>query len=1235
MMNASKTGSDRLTDCRQRTQLHFEVLEDRLVLCTSPGCVFPLSSIPVDLGSIVQQSLTQALNAGENSYRVQGQVGGGLQVTLLEDADLLGQVELLLVDPVTNVVIASSSRTTLTPNPMPGGGGQNDSIPSASNSGLNGPGAVVGNGTIGDGSFGNTTGDYDFYSFTAAAGQIVSIDVTASSASLDSVVAVYDSAGNLIGINDNAGASTDSFFSFVTESAGTYYAVVFGSGSGLPADPNTEGTGGGAASTGPYSITIAIQEPLTVSATVDPSQELLVVVIGAGTGDFMLSVTNTDEYGTPGNQSFTVPVGGTPDDFVIADLNGDSIPDLIVADDEGQLLRVLLGNGDGTFQAPSIDVIGAGTIQFNHPVRGLVTYDFNGDGVLDVAVTNPGSSDISILFGEPDGLSYHRRFDAARNPSAIAWGDFDDDKIADLVVADNTTSGDTIVSILRGRGDGTFFPQQQITVATSGVASLSVVDRDSSGSDDIVIFGNDGKVWVLDNANGSFDAQLLADMESPISQGVVADFNLDGHLDFAGTLPDQDSVFVLWSGPNVLGPVELFFVGPEPVSIAVADIATPLSGTAPELDLGQPDGILDLVIANRGVAGSEVVVLAGQSLGGSSLTFTEPVRLLSADDPRRVAAADLNGDGVTDIVVSTAHGLRVYFGQAPVIDTNDSPMTATQLGTVTNVVLPARTIVGSQTEAWFTFIVPTEDAPGAGDQIVDLSALFENISGAGLQMEVYDSNNNLLGTGPRLRLQVAQGEQLFVRIFGLTDATGVGTGAYTLAIDVLPQVVSVEAVALLEGTNGRPAGPVTSLIVTIQGDLLDRASAQDPNNYVVTYLGPDRTFGTSDDRVIPIGGAGIMFPVIYTPNSSITTGAGQTFPSATRQTVTLNFSSALPAGSYRIEFSEDILSLEFDATEAGKLVDPGGFGGHSLASVDGAVINSGDNQDLVDLVFTQGPLDLTNFADGNLFLTQLHADLSSLLDTLLTELGDAEIITDLLIAHLQFRLGPALGKPGSRPTSVLALLLDPVSINLVDPQGKLVQYDLQTNSVVQNMPKTYVQVAGNIELIVVADAVGTYRLDIANIPTQPRGALGILNNATTQFVSLTPQIRSGITSFQFNASLDSIGGPPASPLPPNSPVRPSTPSLLVSGNPIFESQERSEEARGEQSDTAEPASSVTMESADTSLGPGTSRRDNPRLAGAGLQMLLDALPKLYDVWTGFWVQLREWWSRIFRWKGRS
>ena len=85
--------------------------------------------------------------------------------------------------------------------------------------------------------------------------------------------------------------------------------------------------------------------------------------------------------------------------------------------------------------------------------RTLATADFNGDGNLDLAVGNNADSTVSILLGNGDGtFQAGRAFATGPNAFSVAAGDFNGDSLPDLAVAD---AGGKTVSILLGKEGGT------------------------------------------------------------------------------------------------------------------------------------------------------------------------------------------------------------------------------------------------------------------------------------------------------------------------------------------------------------------------------------------------------------------------------------------------------------------------------------------------------------------------------------------------------------------------------------------------------------------------------------------------------------------------------------------------------------------------------------------------------------------------------------------------------------
>lgn len=137
----------------------------------------------------------------------------------------------------------------------------NDSISTATPSTLvaGEAGGILSIGNNGDGPYGpttgNSTGDFDFFSVEANAGQTILFDINSNinGTSVDSLIGIYNSAGALVASNDDDGVSRDSFIRFTVPANGTYYLVVGNWTPGaddeagsLPTDPNTEGTGRGA-----------------------------------------------------------------------------------------------------------------------------------------------------------------------------------------------------------------------------------------------------------------------------------------------------------------------------------------------------------------------------------------------------------------------------------------------------------------------------------------------------------------------------------------------------------------------------------------------------------------------------------------------------------------------------------------------------------------------------------------------------------------------------------------------------------------------------------------------------------------------------------------------------------------------------------------------------------------------------------------------------------------------------
>ncbi len=276
---------------------------------------------------------------------------------------------------------------------------------------------------------------------------------------------------------------------------------------------------------------------------------------------------------------------------------------------------------------------------------------FNAGTAQDLAVTNSGSNNVSILINQGNGtFNIFPSVPAGQGPSDAATADFDEDAFVDLAV---TNELDNTVLIFLGNGDGTFTPLAgaggAIPVGLRPMATMSG-DFDNSKCPDLagVSAGaalglGSGSVFVLLGQNpGGFLGPFFYSTGNETTDLAIGDLDLDGFADIVATNMADDTVSVLLNaGDGTFLPATTLAVGDEPLSVAVFDLA------------GDDD--LDLAVVATFASDRVVQVVENLLDLGGGLAFAPPFPLATGGNANHVEAGLINGDLLEDLVISNAN----------------------------------------------------------------------------------------------------------------------------------------------------------------------------------------------------------------------------------------------------------------------------------------------------------------------------------------------------------------------------------------------------------------------------------------------------------------------------------------------------------------------------------------------------------------------------------------------------
>lgn len=349
----------------------------------------------------------------------------------------------------------------------------------------------------------------------------------------------------------------------------------------------------------------------------------------------------------PNRTDYTV--GNGPYAVACADLNGDSAPDLAVTNASSDNISVLMNNGFGRF-GPSVNN-SVGNLPWS-----ITAGDFDGDTDMDLAVVNNHSDSVSVLLNKGNGTFAPKRDYAVGD---CAWkikaADFDGDGDNDLAVAN---ACDRSISVLLNDGSGTFAPQVKYTVGEYP-SSIACGDFNGDTKADLAVGAVRSFAILLNNGNGSFAPAIYYDVGQSPEFVTCGDFDLDDDLDLAVADTYSNTILILDNdGTGAFTKRPICGVRTEPSCMIAQDL--------------DRDGYLDIAVASRdyynfGSEPNDGLVSTLLNQGDGSFQHGRNLQMLN-DFLGEIAAADLNNDSLSDLVIANAYAsntVSVLLNQTP------------------------------------------------------------------------------------------------------------------------------------------------------------------------------------------------------------------------------------------------------------------------------------------------------------------------------------------------------------------------------------------------------------------------------------------------------------------------------------------------------------------------------------------------------------------------------------------
>jgi hypothetical protein len=393
----------------------------------------------------------------------------------------------------------------------------------------------------------------------------------------------------------------------------------------------------------------------------DGKADLIVVNEGSNTVSVLLNTTAPGATISSFAAQQTFSTGTSPVSVAVTDLNSDGALDLVVANNGANTVSVLLnqttpGATAASFATQQSFTTGAGPAS-------VVAKDINSDGKPDVIISDLLGNSVSVLVNmTASGATTfafmpQQAFAAGTHPNAVVVADLNSDGLPDLLTVNSSSNSLSVLlntvtpNAAAPNFAGTGFDFQFVGGSPWFALPIAAADINGDGKPDLITGGDGQHILVAINttapgaATPSFTAPVPFAVGSLPSSLTMADINGDGKPDViaVNNLDGTASVLINTTPPGAMTPSfaaqQTFATGTSPYEVTTADV--------------NGDGKPDLVIENLG--DRTVSVLINTTTPGSntaSFIAQQVFATPGAGGGFSVTAADINGDGLPDLVIA-------------------------------------------------------------------------------------------------------------------------------------------------------------------------------------------------------------------------------------------------------------------------------------------------------------------------------------------------------------------------------------------------------------------------------------------------------------------------------------------------------------------------------------------------------------------------------------------------------